>query len=220
MPSCTERAAGRGRRRPGASPTTMPSPMESVSGSALGPHWVIVDDNVGTPEQWEGVTGQKGMAGITVLRLADHVGAGVGFTNEDERFELREGRLRHRDAFYAVADMLAESTADRYARALARWSPMTASELSETDSQGGELLRALGINDPRHLDVDRLWAESRGRGDAKWAVVPVGIKPGGELQYIVLRAKDFGGFGFHSVVIGTSGRASPNTFCRCATASR
>jgi len=30
---------------------------------------VIVDDNVGTPEQWEGVTGQKGMAGITVLRL-------------------------------------------------------------------------------------------------------------------------------------------------------
>ncbi len=205
---------GRGPWSPptGSSPTTMLSPIEAMSGTALGPHWVIVDDNVGTPEQWEGVTGQKGMAGITVLRLADHTATGVGFNDEDERFTLREGRLRHRGAFYAVADMLAESTADRYARAIARWSPTTASELSEGDGQGAELLRALGIGDPRRLDVDRLWAESRGRGDAKWAVVPVGVKPSGELQYIVLRAKDFGGFGFHSVVIGTSGSGKSEYF--------
>ena len=182
----------------------------------LGPHWVIVDDNIGTPEQWEGVTGQKGMAGITVLRLATRPGLGVGFTDEDERFDLRDRHLWHRDAFYAVADMLAESTADRYARALARWSPMSAGELSETDSQAGELLRALGINDPRQLDVDRLWAESRGRGDAKWAMVPVGVKPGGELQYVIFRAKDFGGFGFHSVVIGTSGSGKSEYFLSLA----
>jgi DNA segregation ATPase FtsK/SpoIIIE-like protein len=116
---------GRGPWAPpsGTSPTTTLSPMESNSASALGPHWIIVDDNVGTPEQWEAVTGQKGMAGITVLRLATRRGEGVGFSNPDERFEMREGRLRHRDAFYAVADMLAQSTADRYSRALARWSP-------------------------------------------------------------------------------------------------
>jgi type VII secretion protein EccCa/type VII secretion protein EccCb len=204
---------GRGPWSPpvGSSPTSMPSPMES-QGLSLGPHWVIVDDNTGTPEQWEGVTGQKGMAGITVLRLATRPGVGVGFIDEDQRFHLREGRLYHRDAFYAVADMLAESTADRYARALARWSPMSASELSETDSQAGELLKALGINDPRQLDVDRLWADSRGRGDPKWAMVPVGIKPGGELQYIIFRAKDFGGYGFHSVVIGTSGSGKSEFF--------
>jgi type VII secretion protein EccCa/type VII secretion protein EccCb len=203
---------GRGPWTPpvGTSPTSMPSPMES-SGST-GPHWVIVDDSVGTPEQWEGVTGQKGMAGITVLRLATRPGVGVGFAGEEQRFELREGRLYHRDAFYAVADMLAESTANRYARALARWSPMSAGELSETDSQAGELLRALGINDPRQLDVDRLWAESRGRGDPKWAMAPVGVKPGGELQYVIFRAKDFGGFGFHSVVIGTSGSGKSEFF--------
>lgn len=206
---------GRGPWTPpsGSSPTTMLSPIEAAAaGSALGPHWVIVDDNVGTPEQWEGVTGQKGMAGITVLRLATRPGIGVGFSDDDERFELREGRLNHRKAFYAVADMLAESTADRYARALARWSPMTAGELSETDSQGGELLRALGITDPRRLDVDRLWAESRGRGDPRWAMIPVGVKPGGELQHVILRAKDFGGFGFHSVVIGTSGSGKSEYF--------
>src|SRR5262249_15235753 len=143
------------------------SPMESAPGLTLGPHWVIVDDNVGTPEQWEGVTGQKGMVGITVLRLATRPGVGVGFNDDNHRFGLRDGRLTHRGTFYAKADLLAESTANRYARALARWSPMSAGELSETDSQGEELLRALGITDPRELDVDRLWAESRGRGDPK-----------------------------------------------------
>ena len=205
---------GRGPWTPpvGSSPSSMPSPVESISGPLLGPHWVIVDDNVGTPEQWEGVTGQKGMAGITVLRLATRVGIGVGFADEAQRFALREGRLGHRGMFYAVADMLAESTANRYARALARWSPMSAGELSETDSQGGELLRALGITDPRELDVDRLWADSRGRGDPKWAMVPVGVKQGGELQYVILRAKDFGGYGFHSVVIGTSGSGKSEYF--------
>ena len=203
---------GRGPWTPvGATPSSTPSAMEST-GRAAGPHWVIVDDNVGTPEQWEGVTGQKGMAGITVLRLAPRRGVGVGFLDQEQCFALREGRLRHRDSFYAVADMLPESTAIRYARALARWSPSTSEELSQTDSQGGELLRALGIADPRNLDVERLWADSRGRGDPRWAMVPVGAKPGGELQYIIFRAKDYGGYGFHSVVIGTSGSGKSEFF--------
>ncbi len=44
---------GRGPWTPpvGTSPTSMPSAMASP-GLMLGPHWVIVDDNVGTPEQW------------------------------------------------------------------------------------------------------------------------------------------------------------------------
>ncbi len=205
---------GRGPWSPpsGSTPSTTLSPMEAAGASALGPHWIIVDDNVGTPEQWEAVTGQKGRAGITVLRLATRPGEGIGFGTADERFELREGRLRHRDAFYAVADMLAESTANRYARALARWSPSTTGEVTGTDSRGGELLRALGISDPRDLDVERLWADSRGRGDSRWAMIPVGVKPGGELQHVILRAKDFGGYGFHSVVIGTSGSGKSEYF--------
>lgn len=204
---------GRGPWSPpsGSSPTATPSAAGPGGAPPLGPHWVIVDDNTGTPEQWESVTGQKGMAGITVLRLATRPGEGVGFRGADERFALREGRLRHREAFYAVADMLAESTAGRYARALARWSPGTA-ERAGTESRGGELLRALGISDPRNLDVDRLWSDSRGRGDPGWAMIPVGVKAGGDLQYVILRAKDFGGYGFHSVVIGTSGSGKSEYF--------
>ena len=37
-------------------------------------------------------------------------------------------------------------------------------------------------------------------------------KPDGELQNVIIRAKDFGGFGFHSVVIGTSGSGKSEFF--------
>lgn len=205
---------GRGPWAPpvGASPTTTLSQLEAGTGTGQGPHWLIVDDATGAPEQWETVTGQKGMSGITMLRLATRVGSGVGFGCQEQRFELRDGHLSHRDAFYAVADMLAESTAARYGRAMSRWSPAGAGDIPEADSQGGELLRALGIRDPRQLDVDRLWAESRGRGDPRWAMIPVGVRPGGDLQHVILRAKDFGGYGFHSVVVGTSGAGKSEYF--------
>lgn len=205
---------GRGPWTPptGSSPITELSPLEAGSSSGLGPHWVIVDDNVAAPELWEGVTGLKGKAGITLLRLATRSGVGVGFGSDDQCFELIESRLRHRDAFFAVADMLAMSTADRFARSMARWTPASGNEIPETGSQGLELLRALGISDPRELDVDRLWAESRGRGELRWATIPVGVKPNGELQNVILRAKDYGGYGFHSVVIGTSGSGKSEYF--------
>ena len=201
----------------GASPSStaagiMTPGSPSAAGPVLGPHWIIVDDNTGTPELWESVTGRKGMAGITVLRLANRAGTGVGFAADEQRFEVCEGRLRHRGAFYAVADMLASSTVDRYARALARWSPAAAAERTGGESQGAEMLRALGITDARHLDLERLWAQSRGRGDPRWAMVPVGVKPGGDLQHVILRAKDFAGYGFHSVVIGTSGAGKSEYF--------
>jgi len=198
------------------SPTAALSPLDDarhLSGApSLGPHWVIVDDAAGTPEQWEGVTGRKGMAGITVLRMATRNGVGVGFAEDDQKFELARGRLSHRGAFYCVADSLPETTANRFARSLARWSPVTTAAPLDTGSQGAELLKTLGISDPRDFDVDKLWAESRGRGDPGWAVIPVGVKPNGEIQNVILRAKDFGGYGFHSVVVGTSGSGKSEYF--------
>ena len=82
----------------------------------------------------------------------------------------------------------------------------------DTGGQGAELLKTLGIDDPRDLDVDQLWAQSRGRGDPKWAVIPVGVKPNGRFRNVILRAKDFGGYGFHSVVVGTSGSGKSEYF--------
>ena len=73
-------------------------------------------------------------------------------------------------------------------RALARWVTDEGRRAVGDRQPGAELLRALGITDPRRLGVDRLWAESRGRGD------PLGdgsrrVKPSGELQHVILRAK-------------------------------
>lgn len=228
-----------------ASPTTIGSTLETGQGAAaadLGPHWVIVDDNTGSPEAWESVVGQVGKAGITVLRIASRVGIGVGF-DKDQLYEMSERHTTavdaasngsaeaHRDGgdvedddgrpapllraggkFFAHADQLSIPRAYRYARAMARWSPTTSSEIADSTSGATELLRSLGISDPRELDVDRLWAERRGRGDERWAEIPVGSKPNGELQNIIIRAKDFGGFGFHSVVIGTSGSGKSEFF--------
>ncbi|GAT07621.1 type VII secretion protein EccCa [Mycolicibacterium novocastrense] len=236
-----------------ASPTAMASPLESPNGDSpadLGPHWVIVDDNTGSPEAWESVVGQVGKERITVLRVASRVGTGVGF-GKDQVFELGErvsgaaesngsgtangkssgGKhskrngdarpapaplLRTGGKFFAHADQLSTPRAYRYARAMARWSSSSATEVTDSSSGAAELQRALGIADPRELDVDRLWAERRGRGDARWSEIPVGAKPNGELQNIIFRAKDFGGFGFHSVVIGTSGSGKSEFFLSLA----
>ncbi|MGO9510326.1 MAG: type VII secretion protein EccCa [Mycobacterium sp.] len=221
-----------------ASPTAMGSTLETGQGSDavdLGPYLVIVDDNTGSPDAWESVVGQVGKAGITLLRLASRVGTGVGFA-DDQVHEMAErngaaaleaGRdgsdpddddrrpaplLRARGKFFAHADQLSVHRAYRYARAMARWSPTSRSEITDSASGAAELLRGLGISDPRELDVDRLWAERRGRGDERWSEIPVGAKPNGELQNVIIRAKDFGGFGFHSVVIGTSGSGKSEFF--------
>lgn len=95
---------------------------------------------------------------------------------------------------------------------MARWSPTASVDVADAGSGALELLRALGIDDARELNVDRLWTERRSRGDERWAEIPVGAKPSGELQNIILRAKDFGGYGFHSVVIGTSGSGKSEFF--------
>ncbi|MEO8813844.1 MAG: type VII secretion protein EccCa, partial [Mycobacterium sp.] len=219
-------------------PTTMGSALETgAGGHDLGPHWVIVDDNTGSPEAWESVIGRVGKDGITVLRVASRVGVGVGFARE-EVFEFSDQRSRHAQAggaspakheddrddrdvapmlrvggrFFAHADQLSGPRAYRYARAMARWSPTASVGVTDSGSGAVELLRALGIEDARELNVDRLWAERRSRGDERWAEIPVGAKPSGELQSIAIRAKDFGGFGFHSVVVGTSGSGKSEFF--------
>ena len=170
-----------------ASPTTTGSALETGQAdpaAELGPHWVIVDDNTGSPEAWESVVGQVGKAGITVLRIASRVGIGVGF-DKDQRYEMSErhtpavnaasngsaedrrnssdgedddGRpaplLRSGGKFFAHADQLSVPRAYRSARAMARWSPTSSSEIVDSASGAAELLRSLGISDPRELDVD------------------------------------------------------------------
>ena len=190
-----------------STPSTMPSPMEAASepaGPALGDR----RRQRRHPEQWEVVTGQKGTwPGSTVLRLATRPGIGSDTPTPTSVSSCATAGCAT-GATSTPWPIRWPRPPDRYARALARWSPMRAGELSETDSQETELLRALGITDPRRLDVDRLWAESRGRATAgrwfPWA---------SSRRRTATRdpRKDFGGFGFHSVVIRTSGSGKSST---------
>ena len=218
-------------------PSTTGSPLEQGGdgGADLGPHLVIVDDNTGSPEAWESVVGKVGKAGITLLRVASRVGVGVGFNRNEEVYELKEPfqrraagapvvvgghgeetrpapLLRVGGKHFAFADQLSVARAYRYARAMARWTPTSATQIADSTSGAATLMRSMSIEDPRVLDVDRLWANRRSRADERWGVVPVGAKPNGELQEVIFRAKDFGGFGFHSVVIGTSGSGKSEFF--------
>jgi DNA segregation ATPase FtsK/SpoIIIE-like protein len=95
---------GRGPWAPptGSSPLSMPSPADALAGSTLGPHWVIVDDNVGTPEQWEfyslverhhdGRPDMIGMEAVNQLLVAlevhrfDFCFIGAGYEKEVDEF--------------------------------------------------------------------------------------------------------------------------------------
>ena len=52
--------ARRCRQAGGRADAARRSPKPALGAPSLGPHWVIVDDAAGTPEQWEGVTGREG----------------------------------------------------------------------------------------------------------------------------------------------------------------
>ena len=68
------------------------------------------------------------------------------------------------------------------------------------------MLDVLGIRDPRHLDVDRLWAATRTQGP-QWLRFPVGIyNDTGEVAEINLREGSQGGMGMHGLFIGTHRR--------------
>lgn len=122
-----------------------------------------------------GCVGERGRAGRQGRAYgAAHrvpVGTGVGFA-EDQVFEMaqrhgaatavkagRDGAdadddqrpaplLRARGTFFAHADQLSIHRAYRYARAMARWSPTSRSEVTDSTSGAAELLRSLGISDP------------------------------------------------------------------------
>ncbi|AYE99556.1 type VII secretion protein EccCb (plasmid) [Mycobacterium paragordonae] len=109
------------------------------------------------------------------------------------------------------ADQLSSEEAERIARSLAHWMPDSGQDAS-TDSAGSSLLRALGIHDPRQLNLEALWAQRRSQADPKWMMFPVGLRRNGELQHLVVRSKDTGGFGFHGLMPGTTGSGKSETF--------
>lgn len=111
----------------------------------------------------------------------------------------------HDGAVFAdTADQLSCEEAERIAQALAHWSLDSRADAT-SDAAGNGLLRHLNIKDPRHLNLDELYAERRSRNDPKWMSFPVGLLRNGQVLNHVIRARDKKGYGFHGLMPGTSG---------------
>lgn len=112
-------------------------------------------------------------------------------------------------AFYAVADQVSTADAERFARTLARYRAPDATVVGAGATlERRTLLDALGIDDPRRLDVDRLWAPTRfpGPQSSQWMRFPIGVfTDTGEIAYLNLREGSQGGMGMHGLFVGTTG---------------
>ena len=150
----------------------------------------------------------------------------IGFSPETT-YRLVDGRLRKRmpaedltpfsgvqhlssdeldDAFYARADQMSVSAAERFARAMARFRAAggVTATVHESAPQQRTLLDALGVRDPRNLDVDRLWSPRRSQGP-DWMRFPVGLDESGQVVDLDLKEGSQQGMGMHSTFIGTTG---------------
>ena len=109
------------------------------------------------------------------------------------------------DAFYAKADQMSVTAAERFARAMARFRASGGvTTVTDSGQQQRTLLDALGIRDPRHLDVDRLWSPRRSQGP-EWMRFPVGLDESGQVVQLDLKEGSQQGMGMHSTFIGTTG---------------
>ena len=114
------------------------------------------------------------------------------------------------NAFYAVADSMSISEAERFARTLAPWRPVGAATAVTSDGPARDLLEVLGIRDARKLDVDRLWSARRTQ-NRLWMRFPIGLDPTGEVVELDLKETSQYGMGMHSVLIGFSGSGKSET---------
>lgn len=110
------------------------------------------------------------------------------------------------DAFCATADQMSLAEAERFARTMARYRLTGSASVTQTvDVDDRTLLDVLGIRDPRHLDLDRLWAPRMTMG-REWMKFPVGLYTDtGEVMELDLKEGSQKGMGMHSLFIGTTG---------------
>lgn len=224
-----------GPRQPWSPPSMSSGLHGGTDPGAVLPLRIVIDDGCGTPEDWAGMTGSGGYAGTCFIRLAETPpprppsGFGhrywVGF-DPATSYRLVDGALRKQlprgefaalvgpshgsdeldDAFYATADQMSVTAAERVARAMARYRDSGAAGVTVSTAQveHRNLLDVLGIRDPRDFDVDRLWAPRMTQGPA-WMRFPVGLDESGQVVELDLKEGSQRGMGMHSLFVGTTG---------------
>lgn len=203
-------------------------PSQHAAGTDKRPLWVVIDDACGSPADWARPAPPAGVAGVCFVRLAEEApGPGLGFDSlgfdrvsmyrvgdgivrrADVELE-RTGRLRGQSLgdelpFYATADSMTIAEAERVAVSLARFRP--GSDVGETGrgvAMTRTLLDAVGVQDARVLDTERLWAQRWTPGRKFWSF-PIGIDDEGNLLEMDLKQSADYGWNLNGVIIGHIG---------------
>lgn len=198
-------------------------PSQRAAGVVGRPLWVVVDDACGAPGDWDRPAPPRGVAGVCFVRLAEEPGQGLGFGRETT-FRVGDGVVRRADValergerfgvsppgeqelpFYAVADSMTVDEAERVAVALARFRP--GGEVGATGKGVAltrTLLDAVGVEDARVLDTERLWASCWEPGPKFWRF-PIGVDDEGNLVEMDLKQSADFGWNLNGVIIGHIG---------------
>jgi len=197
-------------------------PSQHAAGGVGRPLWVVIDDACGAPGDWARPAPPKGVAGVCFVRLAEEPGPGLGF-DRASTYRVGEGIVRRADVdlersarlgggsageelpFYAVADSMTVAEAERVAVALARYRP--GSDVGDTGrgvAMTRTLLDAVGVEDARVLDTERLWAQRWTPGPKFWSF-PIGLDDEGNLLEMDLKQSADYGWNLNGVIIGHIG---------------
>ena len=175
------------------------------------PHWLVINDQRRIDEaEWQTLTRRDGVAGVTFMRLAPEKGAGLEFGST---YYVNPELISDSSGRFAVPDQINEQTARTIARRMARWRPdATARSAAVEDGGAVDLFQMLGIVDPAHLDVERLWAPTRSGPPfeenvwgERWLKLPYGRDEFGNTVYLDFKEPHEGGMGHHMVLVGTTG---------------
>ncbi|MCH9729739.1 MAG: type VII secretion protein EccCa [Actinomycetia bacterium] len=185
------------------------------NGASTTPHWLVIDDRHrrGDDRHWETLTRAGGVAGVTFLALAEQQGRGLGFADENTYWVSKE-QVTHRGQWFCRPDELDEASARTLARKMARYriAGERSRELLDESAVDADLYKALGIEDPGNLDVEKLWAptlsgppfEDNPWGP-KWLQFVIGVDSTGAPVAIDFKETHEGGMGHHMVIAGTTG---------------
>lgn len=216
-------------------PSTGPGSQGRAAGQSGGPAqsrplWIVIDDACGTEIDWATAAPNPGLGSACFIRLAESVGKGLGFSRDsvyqlsletnpagDERRVVRkldpsqpavptlQGEKQEL-AFYADADALTVSEAERFARLMGQYQPGNEGE-AETGHElalGRTLLDVVGVRDARVLDTERLWADRWHRSRKLWSF-PIGIDDEGRVIEMDLKESSEFGWNLHGVIVGHFG---------------
>ncbi len=168
------------------------------------PFIVIINDG-GQVSLDEEILTEDGLLGVVVIDVSNALGRLTA--RRGLRMVVEDGRVgaigRSHVEWLGQTDQLTAAESDAFAR---RFSPYRLGDTRASDVEplagSTELVDMLGIGDPAHISVERVW---RPRSLHDRLRIPIGVGEQGEAVDLDIKEAAQGGMGPHGLVIGATG---------------